>query len=194
MLSDNNIVMGFSIGGFLPCLHIQERGLKQSCSQFTKALGWLPFREWLYSTECGINCQCWWKSTGCTVDITLATGLGEVGSKLISAALILWPGCPRPSSLGQKHCFLVQINCLFHKMQSGLSTSSGMEDLVSSSPFLAILDEIKNISVDLLADKEKKKGVKKKTESSTASWSHAWAVALGGVDSAEKMLKVDICF
>ena len=37
MLSDNNIVMGFSIGGFLPCLHIQERGLKQSCSQFTKA-------------------------------------------------------------------------------------------------------------------------------------------------------------
>jgi len=36
-------------------------------------------------------------------------------------------------------------------------------------PFLAILDDIKNISVDLLADKEKKKRVKKKTESSTAS-------------------------
>jgi len=59
----------------------------------------------------------------------------------------------------KKQCFLVEINCLFHKMQSGLSTSSGMEDLVSSSPFLAILDEIKNISVDLLADKEKKKRV-----------------------------------
>ena len=159
MLSDNDTVMGFSIGGFLPCLHIQERGLKQSCSQFTKALGWLPFREWLYSTECGINCQCW-KSTGCTVDITLATGLGEVGSKLISAALILWPGCPRPSSLSQKQCFLVQINCLLHKIQRGLSsTSCGMEKLASSSNFLAILEEIENISVDLLADKEKKKRV-----------------------------------
>ena len=62
------------------------------------------------------------------------------------------------------------INCLLHKMQRGLSsTSSGMEELASSSPFLAILEEIENISVDLLADKEKKKRVKKKTESSTAS-------------------------
>lgn len=102
MLSDNNIVMGFSIGGFLPCLHIQEKGLKQSCSQFINALGWLPFREWLSSTECGINCQCWWKSTGCTVDITLANGLGEVGTKLISAGFILWPGCPRLSSISKK--------------------------------------------------------------------------------------------
>ena len=73
-------------------------------------------------------------------------------------------------------------------MHSGLSsTSSGMEELASSSPFLAILEEIENISVDLLADKEKKKRVKKKTESSTASWTHAWAVALGGVDSTEKL-------
>ena len=98
-------------------------------------------------------------------------------------------------------------------MQTGLSsTSSGIEELASSSPFLAISEEIENISVDLLADKEKKKGVKKETESSTASWSHAWAVALGGVDSTEKMssifvtkevplkickikeMKVDICF
>ena len=98
-------------------------------------------------------------------------------------------------------------------MQRGLSsTSSGMEKLASSSPFLAILEEIEDISVDLLADKEKKKRVKKKTESSTASWTHAWAVALGGVDSTEKMsstfvrkkvplkickikkMKVDICF
>ena len=55
-------------------------------------------------------------------------------------------------------------------MQSGLSSTSNlMEELASSSPFLAILVEIENISVDLLADKEKKKGVKKKTESSTAS-------------------------
>ena len=89
MLSDNNIVTGFTICGFLPCLHIQEKGLKQSCSQFINALGWLPFREWLSSTKCGINCQCWWKSTGCTVDITLANGLGEVGTKLISAGFIL---------------------------------------------------------------------------------------------------------
>jgi len=55
-------------------------------------------------------------------------------------------------------------------MQSGLSsTSSGMEELANCSLFLAILEEIENISVDLLADKEKKKRVKKKTESSTAS-------------------------
>ena len=55
-------------------------------------------------------------------------------------------------------------------MQTGLSsTSSGIEELASSSPFLAISEEIENISVDLLADKEKKKGVKKETESSTAS-------------------------
>ena len=45
-------------------------------------------------------------------------------------------------------------------MQSGLSsTSSEMEELASSSLFFAILEEIENISVDLLADKEKKKRV-----------------------------------
>ena len=73
MLSDNNIVMGFSIGGFLPCLYIQEKGLKQSCSQFTKALGWLPFREWLSSTdvESIVNAG---NLQG--LDLTLATGLG----------------------------------------------------------------------------------------------------------------------